>query len=64
MEKSKYIRPAIKLVIIHSEHLLVIQSGIEAKSGGNIGSKAYSRESSVWDDDEEEENTGGRFFSE
>ena len=60
MEKNRYIRPAIKLVNIHGEQLLVIQSGIEAQSDG-IGSKAYSRESSVWDDDEEEENTGGWF---
>ena len=59
MEKNKYIRPAIKLVNIHGEHLLVIQSGIEAQSDG-IGSKAYSREA-IWDEEEEEENTGGWF---
>ena len=61
MEKNRYIRPAIKLVNIHGEQLLVIQSGIEAQSGNGIGSKAYSRESSIWDDEEEEENTGGWF---
>ena len=62
MEKRKYIAPQLKAVNMIIKYHIMDVSGIEASANSAYGgSEAYSRESSIWDEEEEEENTGGWF---
>lgn len=61
MERKEYIKPEVIRVDLYCKYHLMQQSGREAITTGDKVTVAYSRESSIWDDEEEEENTGGWF---
>ena len=57
MEKKTYIKPSIKSVCLLIQNHLASESVKQVSSDSNWA----ARESSIWDDEEEEENTGGWF---
>lgn len=59
--KKTYIKPIVKTVKMYGGHLLAGGSGNEVNSSMSDKAKAYSRESSIWDEEEEEDNLGGWF---
>ena len=52
--KKTYIKPAMKTVKVYGGRLLTGASGIELNRTMGQNAKAYSRESSMWDDEDEE----------
>ncbi len=57
MEKKKYFKPVVKSIKIEFQHHLLNGTVFETTQ-----SNMTSRETkNVWDDEEEEENTGGWF---
>lgn len=57
MEKKQYISPAVKCVNLLAERSLAAGSD----NTKTFGKSWNSREATDWDDEEEEENTGGWF---
>jgi len=55
--KKTYIKPAMKTVKVYGGRLLTGGSGIEVNGTMSNNAKAYSRESSLWDEEEEIEDS-------
>ena len=55
--KKTYIKPAMKTVKVYGGRLLTGGSGIEVNGNMSSNAKAYSRESSLWDEEEEIEDS-------